>query len=262
MQAAILPISAGWNWIRDGFQLLRRQPGPLLFWSMFTGLLITLSYLIPLVGQVVLITAMPLLTFVILHACRQVDAGRPLNWSLWTAPLRNLEVRRRLLGLGLAYLACCMTAGLIATVPFLGELSAAVGDGGELDERALVMALRGPFLVFGLLYLLISAMFWHAPALIGWHKLPTTQALFFSTVACWRNKLPFLAYGASWIALFMGLQLFGSLLASLGLPPTFVQLLMLPLNLALAAALYCSFYPAYVSVFGGYALAESPAEDR
>lgn len=54
MQAAILPFSAGWQWINDGIRLFRRQPMAMFFWSLITGLLISLTYIIPLFGQMAL----------------------------------------------------------------------------------------------------------------------------------------------------------------------------------------------------------------
>ena len=44
-------------------------------------------------------------------------------------------------------------------------------------------------------------------------------------------------------------SLVGAMLAALGITGTLLQLLMTPLNIAVAAVLYASFYPAYVSVF-------------
>lgn len=171
--------------------------------------------------------------------------------GMWLQPIReHPEVRTRLIKLGMLYLLFCMTAGLMATLPFLGDIRATIGHDGTIDEAALITAIRGPFITFGLLYILISALFWHAPALTGWHGIKTSQAMFYSMVACWRNKLPFLAYGVGWAAIFFALQMVGSLLLALGISPGTAQMMMTPLNLALAAILYCSFYPAYVSIFG------------
>lgn len=250
MQAAILPITAGWAWIQDGFRLFRRQPMAMFFWSMATGLLITVSYLIPLFGQIALIACTPMLTFVTLSACRNIAQGRPMLLNMWLQPLKKLETRKRLLALGLAYLLFCLAGGFLATLPFLGSLMSAIDDNGIINEHALLTAMQGPFITFGLLYLVISAMFWHAPALIGWHGIKMSQALFFSMVACWRNKWPFLAYGASWAAIFFAAQMTGAFLASAGVSAGMVQVLFTPINIVIAAVLYCSFYPAYISVFG------------
>ncbi len=256
MQAAILPITSGWSWIQDGFKLFKRQPMAMFFWSLLTGFLITISYLIPLLGQMALIASTPVLTFITLSACRNIAADRIMVPSMWLKPLRNAATRKRLFSLGFAYLACCLVGGFIATLPFMDSLMSAIDTEGAINERALLTAMRGPFITFGLLYIVISALFWHAPALIGWHGIRMPQALFFSMVACWRNKWPFLAYGASWAAIFFAVQMIGSLINSLGISAGAVQLLLTPVNIIIAAVLYCSFYPAYVSVFG----ANYPAE--
>jgi hypothetical protein len=222
----------------------------MFFWSLMTGFLITVAYMIPLLGQMALITAMPLLTFMSLCACRHIADGEPMLMPMWLAPLRNPDVRKRLVRLGLAYLACCLAGGFVATLPFMGSIMDAIGSGGPINELALMQAVRGPFITFGLLYVVISALFWHAPALVGWHRIKLAQALFFSMVACWRNKLAFLVYGLSWGAVFLAVQLLGNLLTDLGMSTSLAQILLTPLNLIVAAILYCSFYPAYVSVFG------------
>lgn len=250
MQAAILPFSAGWQWINDGIQLFKRQPMAMFFWSLVTGLLITITYLIPLFGQMALIAAMPSLTFITLNACRNIDAGKQMMPGMWLAPMRDSIARKGLFRLGLAYLACCLLGGFVATVPYLDSLMATIDSNGAIDEMALLQAVRGPFITFAFIYVLISAFFWHAPALVGWHHIRITQALFFSMVACWRNKWPFLLYGASWGAIFFAAQFADGFLVQLGLSAGVAQLIMTPVNLAIAALLYCSFYPTYMSVFG------------
>jgi hypothetical protein len=250
MQAAILPISSGWSWIQDGFKLFRQQPLAMFFWSLMTAFLITVSYLIPLFGQLVLIASTPILTFITLSACRHIAAGRPMLLSMWTEPLRDKETRKRLFGLGLAYMVCCLIGGFLATLPFMDSLMGVINSDGEIDEAALIAAMRGPFIAFGLLYVVISAFFWHAPALIGWHRIRMSQALFYSMIACWRNKLPFLAYGVSWGAIFFAIQSLGTLLTGMGISGGTAQVLLTPVNIIVAAVLYCSFYPAYISVFG------------
>ncbi len=248
MQAAILPINAGWFWIDQGYRICRRQPLAMFFWSMTLSMLISLSYLVPLFGQMALIIATPSLTFMTLSACRRIDAGQPMQLGMWSQPLRDSKVRKRLFVLGFAHLASCLAGGLIATLPFLDGLTAAI-QAPQLDELALLKAIQGPMFTFGVLYLVISMLFWHAPALIGWHDVPLGQALFFSMVACWRNKWAFMLYGISWGAIFLGVQFASSFLIALGLSAPVMQLLLTPLNIAIAAVLYASFYPAYISVF-------------
>ena len=250
MQAATLPAASGWQWILNGAGLFRRQPMAMFFWSLLTGFIITISYMVPVFGQIALIAMMPLLTFIALNACRHIDAGRLMTPGMWLEPVRDADIRKRLLRMGFAYLACCLVGGFAATLPFMDSLMAVVGDGATIDEAALIHAIRGPFIAFALIYVVISALFWHAPALAGWHRIKLGQALFFSMVACWRNKWAFLVYGLSWAAIFFGIQFLGSFMASAGLSASVVQIILTPANLIVAAILYCSFYPAYMAIFG------------
>jgi len=250
MQAAILPLTAGWLWIAQGYRLFLRQPVAMFLWGLTTTMLMTASYLIPLLGQIALIAATPTLTFITLNACRHIANGHTMQLGLWLAPLR--PAGRRLVHLGLTYLLCCLAGGFLAVLPFMGRLMDAMGA-GVLDAQtvsALSHAMMGPFALFAVLYLMISALFWHAPALMGWHGLPLSRALFFSMVACWRNKWPFLLYGASWGGIFFAVQSLTGLLLDAGTSPAAVQWLITPLNIWVLTLLYCSFYPTYVSVFG------------
>ncbi|MBV6271681.1 hypothetical protein KVP09_01935 [Alcaligenaceae bacterium CGII-47] len=259
MQAAILPFSAGWFWIRHGFELFRRQPLAMFFWSVVTSFLIMLSYAIPLLGQIVLIVMTPMLTFLTLCACRNIDKGIRMLPGMWLLPLREPGVKSRLIKLGSAYFVASMAAAIIATVPFLDTLMAAMDTQGQIDYAALTLAMRGPLVSFGILYVVISALFWHAPALIGWHEIRLTQALFFSMIACWRNKWAFLLYALSWAGVFFGLDAASGLLIQMGISATAIQWLLTPANIFIAAVLYCSFYPAYMTIFETPQPAADPA---
>lgn len=251
MQAAILPFSAGWFWIRHGFELFRRQPLAMFFWSVVTSFLIMLSYAIPLLGQIALIVLTPMLTFLTLCACRNIDQGIRMLPGMWLLPLREPGIKARLVKLGAAYFAATMAAALIATLPFLDALMVTIDAQGQIDYPALSLAMRGPLMGFGVLYVLISMLFWHAPALIGWHQIRLTQALFFSMVACWRNKWAFLLYALSWAGIFFGLESVSGFLIQMGISATFMPWILTPANIFIAAVLYCSFYPAYMTIFEG-----------
>lgn len=251
MQAAKLPITAGWQWILDGWALYRRQPLPMTMWALMTAILINISYILLIVGQAMLIIVTPMLTFITLSACRRIAREEAMTFGLWLQPVRGRpDIRSGLLKLGVVYFVFCLVAGLLATLPYTQSIAAAIGDDGQIDPGRFAAAIKAPLITFGILYILVSAFFWHAPALIGWHRIKMTQAMFYSMVACWRNKWPFLAYGSSWAAMFIGLQMLGSILVQAGVSPAGAHLMLTPLNLVVAAVLYCSFYPAYVRVFG------------
>src|SRR5699024_2319437 len=132
-------------------------------------------------------------------------------------------LRKQFVRLGLAYLLACLAGGFLATLPFIPSIISVLDNGETIDELALFSALQWPLLSFALVYIVISALFWHAPALVGWHQLRISQALFFSMVACWRNKWPFLLYGLSWAALFYAVHLLGVMLIGVGFAAGLLQ---------------------------------------
>jgi len=250
MQAAKLPFLYGWYWIQEGMRLFRLQPAALFFWSLVTSILINLSTLFPIFGQMILIVLVPSMTFIVQNACRRIDGGQTMRLGMWLEPVKPSNVRARLIQLGLIYLLACLAAGFLATAPFVQELADLMANSNAASPEEIMSAFRKPILTFFILYIGLSGLFWHAPALVGWHAVPIKQALFFSMVACWRNKAAFLLYGLCWAAAFYGLQALGQLMLGAGLSPGTLTVLLTPVNLAIAAVLYASFYPAYRSVFG------------
>jgi hypothetical protein len=249
LQAAILPPGAGWSWIVLGGRLFRRQPMAMLFWSIATSFFINAGALIPVLGQTALVLLTPLLTFLTLCACRNLDEGVRMMPGLWLQPLQIPGVASRLLRLGLLYLGCSFIAALVAVLPFLSSMLDALGTAEQPDFTALSQAMQGPMIVFGLFYVVLSALFWHTPALVGWHGLPLRRALFYSMVACWRNKYALIVYVASWAAVFFGLHELLDGLVAAGLSEDLLAWLSIPLDVVITALLYCSFYPIYTTIF-------------
>jgi hypothetical protein len=117
------------------------------------------------------------------------------------------------------------------------------------DLMPLMDAVKTPMLIFAICYVIMAAIFWFAPALVGWHGIRMTQALFFSWIACWRNKWAFLVYGLSWLAVFLGIDTLTGVLALMGLSASTAATIQVPLNVVATSVLYCSFYTSYAAVF-------------
>jgi len=260
MQAAKLPASAGWQWIRDGFTLFRRQPLPIFTWAMSISLTLMLASLLPPIGPLIFVVLVPVIGFLTLSICRHIDSGRMVTPGMWLQPLQHKGLFRRLVGMGGLYAVLNIGVGLMIFSPYMGSLSeevvqAALSSG---DIRPLMMAMRTPLILFTVANLVMSCVFWYAPAMTGFFGIRLMQSLFFSAVACWRNKTAFLLYGLSWAAVFFAIDfcvdLVSGLLLMLGFPPPFIVLVQIPVNVAAAAVLYCSVFPSYVSVFGSDAV--------
>ncbi|MGE4336363.1 MAG: BPSS1780 family membrane protein [Pigmentiphaga sp.] len=251
MQAASLPVSAGWFWIRAGYALFRRQPLAMFSWALTIGLLVLLASLLVPLGPAIFILLMPAVSVMTLNACRDIAAGNTVRPLLLWRLLRQPGTARRLLGLGGIYLLGVIAVGILGFLPFYGNLEAAAQLAeAQNDLLPLFEAVRGPLILSGLLYLLLAALFWHAPVLVAWHDMGMRKALFFSGIACWRNKGAFVVYGLAWAGLVAIFEMLAYLLQSIGLPNGVVSLVQMPLSFVLAAVLYCSFYPTYTTVFG------------
>ena len=167
--------------------------------------------------------------------------------------------RRTLLALCLAF----------AAASALSMLAADTVDGGAFEQLQVLLAgsrdddasqkidalLADPKLMAGLwlrvgLTALISVPYWHAPMLVWWHGQGAAQALFSSTLACWRNKGAFALYFLAWsatVALF-GIAS-GVLLAVVG-APQMLALVALPAGLMFSTAFYVSLYFTFADSFG------------
>jgi len=271
MQAVPLPALAGWMWVRDGWSLFRTQPFAFFSWAMFVSLMLMIATVTPPIGPLLFIMLMPTATLLSLSAARHATNGQKIVFGTWTAPLRQPLVFRRLFGMGGLYLVICFGLGLAVFMPFSAEITEALKDIEKTNDLAPLMGvIRTPMMIFVILYALMASIFWYAPALVGWHGIRVTQALFFSGIACWRNKWAFIVYGLCWLAVFLAIDSLISILVMAGLPVTTAATIQIPINVVATSVLYCSFYTSYVSVFrSSFAQSESgdselppPADDN
>jgi hypothetical protein len=250
MQAVSLPALSGWRWVRDGWMLFRKQPMAFFSWAMFVSLILMVASVTPPIGPLIFVVLMPTATLLSLSAGRHAEQGQKVLLGTWIAPLRLTGVFRRLLGMGALYVLFCLLLGLIAFMPFSEEVTQAVkAVATSNDLLPLLEAVRTPMAIFAVLYVLMAAVFWYAPALVGWHSIPMTRALFYSGIACWRNKWAFGIYGLSWLAIFLAIDTVLSALTMVGLPKSFSAMIQVPVNVVASAVLYCSFYTSFISVF-------------
>jgi hypothetical protein len=261
MQAVSLPATAGLQWIVNGWALFKRQPMALFSWAMFLTVILIFATLTAPLGPMLFIVLMPAITLVTLSIARHVHQGQRLVPSMWLEPLKPQGLFKKLLLLGVLYVGICLSLGILVFLPFAGEIGRAMQVLADTQDLApLIQTLRTPMLLFAGLYFVMAALFWYSPILIGWHEMPVMKALFYSAVACWRNKWAFLVYGLAWFAIFFVMDFFVGALVSMGLPLDFAAALQLPLNVLIGSVLYASFYPTYKQVFESPALAEDQLE--
>ena len=202
---------------------------------------ISLVSVLPLVGGVVALLLMPAFTAGLMAATQTASEGQfPMPGTLWL-PLRAGARRKPMLQLGALY-ATGFLALMAASVLVDGGQFARVYLGGAPLSPELVQSdsFQTALWVTMLLYAPLSMLFWHAPALVFWQGISPVKSLFFSWMACWRNKGAFAVYVAVWMAVFGSAAVAAMLVGSLMGEPQMTLSIMMPLALLVAAMFFTS----------------------
>ena len=249
MRLVIVAPREGIAWVRRAFQVFFRQP--LGYASLFAAcaLIFFILLRVPFVGEPILLVVAPAGSLLFMIAARLGAAGeRPVPGAFVELASTDRPRVIRMLKLGLAYLVAALLAvGLIGLVE--GDsmalfLEAASNSNASPDVAAAQLSdprLQAGFLLRLGLGTLLSIPFWHAPALVYWGGQSWAKALFFSTVAIWRNKGAFTLYGLAWAGLgvcFM--MLLGIVVALVG--PVTATYIATPLVLFFTTVLYVSLW--------------------
>jgi len=236
-----VPARQGLQWALQGMRVFWKQPLAMSGLFFLFMALISLVSVLPLVGGVLALVLMPAFTAGLMAATQAASAGQfPMPSTLWQA-LRPGERRKPILQLGALY-----AAGFLLLMA-----SSMLVDGGQFARVYLGGAPLSPELVQSdsfqtalwvsmLLYAPLSMLFWHAPALVFWQGISPVKSLFFSWMACWRNKGAFAVYVAVWMATFGSAAVAAMLVSSLMGDPQMTLSIMMPLALLVAAMFFTS----------------------
>ncbi len=251
MKLQVVPARTGAAWVKQGIQTFWRQPLALsgLFF-LFTGL-ISLSALLSYVGTFLSLMMLPAITLGLMAAAREADLGRfPMPRIMFIAFLQGSHQTKRMIWMGFLYaLLFCLVLAM-STMFDNGEFAKLYLMGGSISED---MALTDQFelaVVFCLLmYLPLSALFWHAPALVHWHDQPLAKSIFFSAMACLTNWRAFLVFGLTWAGIFISTSLILGLISVITEDGQLSMMLMLPAMMLLAAMFFASSYHSFRECF-------------
>jgi hypothetical protein len=213
------------------------------------------------VGSAVALALLPAATLGLMAASRQASEGRfPMPMVLASAFSAGRQRMRAMLQLGGLY-----ASGFVLVLGF-----SALFDHGQFarvymgtlrltEELALQSDFQLALWAAMALYAPLSMLFWHAPALVHWHGVPPAKSLFFSAMACWKNKGAMLLFGVGWLAVFLGAGLFTSLVAVLAGNPDVGNWLTLPLVVMMATMFFASSYFSFRDSFIADPLPGDPA---
>jgi hypothetical protein len=253
--------SRGTRWIADAFRLFGRKP--LAFTMLFAVFLFgaLLVSLVPLLGSIVQMMALPILSLGFMVAGQSVLLGGAAHPRHFIEPLQGDPGRRRSL------LILCVIYGISAVVILLvadhvsgnawGRLQAlmAKSQEGGAAQAQIDALLSEPGVGTGVLLAVflgtaLSVPFWHAPALVHWGGQSWGQALFSSTLAVWRSKGAFFLYGLGWAGVVMAFAVLSALVFGLlGLGQA-AGVLAVPAGLVFSAVFYLSVLFTFNDSFG------------
>ena len=234
MKLNIVPARTGITWVKLGIQTFFKQPLAMTGLFFLYMVAATLASLIPYIGVVIALAIVPAATLGLMAATQVAISGRfPMPAVLISAFRADKQRGRAMLVLGFLYAAACLL--IVSVVPLFF-------DAPVTRENALSPEIQGVMLVVLILYLPVSVLFWHAPALVHWHGVPPVKSLFFSAVVCLRNAGAYLLFGLTWMAVLMVMGVGVSLAAGLLASPEAAAALLMPAALLIAAMFSTSMY--------------------
>ena len=253
MEAQVVAVGRGWQWIIEGFALFRKRAPVWIALTVLLALLWAASLMLPVLGSLLFNLLSPALFAGLMIGCRALEQGQDLKIMHLFAGFR--EQAAALVTLGGVYLVgTILVFGLVLLNADVAKLTALLSKSGT-DVETLRAATRGlafALLVGAMAYLPLLMLLWFAPLLVVFGGLAPLPAMKLSFAACFKNTLPFLVYSAAVLALWLAISLpaaFGAVGAVLAVT----------LLVASIPVLFCSIYASYKDIFSARSLsARSP----
>lgn len=213
MKLNIVPAQTGIQWVKQGIRTFAQQPTALTALFFLLMAIMSMTTIVPFIGAALALALLPLSTLAMMVAAEDAAQGkRPLPTVLVSAWRAGRLQLRAMAILGALYAAGFLLSMGVSALFDGGQFAQMYLVGGKLTAETMQSTdFQMAMWVFLLLYLPLSLLFWHAPALVHWHGVTPVKSLFFSLIACWRNKGAFTLYGLAWAGVFA----LGGLLTSL-----------------------------------------------
>ena len=205
---------------------------------------VSLLSMVPFIGAVLALLVLPAATLGLMVATEQAASGKFPMPTVMLVAFRAGQLR----------LKAMLLLGVLYALSFLAVMGiSALVDGGGFAKVYLANAPITPEVVNDadfqaamwlttILYVPLSMLFWHAPALVHWHGVPPVKSLFFSAIACWRNLGAFAVYLLAWAGVLLaGAILIVLISSALGGNDLSAAVLM-PGALLMAAMFFTSVY--------------------
>ena len=242
-----MPAITGWNWLKEGAGLFRKQPAALttlLFANILVSLLISAF---PLIGAMLAVILIPSFSMAFMKACLMIENGERVTPAVLLTGFRQ-PVLVQLCKVGLIYLAVSLVLTILARFAIDPGFWQQFGQPVDPKNPPLVTG-WDMLKVFGIFVLNVSvliALSFAAP-LVYWQQMGPGKAAFYSFFAVWRSARVFVVLLMAWFAILFGLCIVFTLLLG---GSNVARVAIMWLIFLFILLLQCSLYAAYRRIFG------------
>jgi hypothetical protein len=244
MKLNIVPARTGLIWFKLGIKTFLQQPLAMsgLFF-MFMALL-SIASLLPFIGSALALALLPAATLGLMAATQEASKGKfPMPSILISAFRAGQQRLKAMITLGAMYSIGFLAIMAVSSLVDGGQFAKLYLVGGKITEELVLQpCFQAAMWVTLALYVPLSLMFWHAPALVHWHGVAPVKSVFFSFMACYKNFGAFTVYSLAWMGAFMAAMVVVGVAAALIGNASFAGLAMFPIALVFFAMFFTSIY--------------------
>jgi hypothetical protein len=242
-----LPARTGWEWLKQGIGLFRKQPAALTT-LLFANILFSIGLsAVPVLGSVLAVVLIPSFTMAFMQACLMIENGDRVTPAVLLTGFRRPALVA-LCKLGLVYLAVSLLMMVITRLAIPHEVMMQMMPQPDAKTPPNIatphmLALFGVFLLD--VAILVTLCF--AAPLTYWKHMGPGKATFYSFFAVIRTARPFLVLLAAWFGIFFGVCIVAALVfgdAALG------RVVLMWLIFLFMLLLQCAMYAGYRTIFG------------
>jgi hypothetical protein len=253
-----LPARTGWEWVRTGLSIFRRQPGmltALLVMSLFAMMLLSL---VPVVGKYLAILLVPSFGMALMQACAQILRGERAMPAVALTGFRAPGMQR-LCKLGVVYLGVYLLLTVLTRSAISPEFIAQMSQ-PDASRKVVEVNPADLFTMLGIttLQLCLFLALSFATPLTYWKGMGTFKAVFYSVFAVRGALGAFLVMLLASLGLFMAMSIVLMLIFGNGEAG---QVVVVWLILMFGLLQQCAIYAAYHQIFGDPGITEVPHAD-
>ncbi|MBW8897269.1 MAG: hypothetical protein JF619_03965 [Massilia sp.] len=238
-----LPARTGWEWLKQGTGLFRKQPAALTT-LLFANILFSIGLsAVPIVGPVLAVVLIPSFSMAFMQACLMIENGDRVTLAVLLTGFRRPALAA-LCKLGLIYVGLSLLLTVLAPHEVLMQMAPRPDAKPPVDLQASHML---ALLCILLLEAAVLVTLCFAAPLTYWKHMGPGKATFYSFFAVVRTARPFLVLLAAWFGILVGvcmviITIFGD--AALG------RVVIMWLMFLFVLLLQCAMYAGYRTIFG------------